>query len=60
MKTLKVRVRVKFRAFGITFGQLDETRTVLDIPFEVASLIQALLAKPLFDDRGVYVALFLA
>ena len=57
---IKVDLKVKFRAFGITFGNISEVKTV-PLPAEAALVTQLLGPKQFFtyNDHGVALTLTL-
>ena len=48
MKKYVIHIRVKFRAFGVTFGTVER-----DIPIFEALPLPILPVGTLYDDRGV-------
>jgi len=50
---IRIRLRVKFRSFGITFGTLDKQWVVDATPTAVEVKLSPALLTPLVDVRGV-------
>ena len=49
---LKVRVQVKFRAFGITFGSIDQTFT-FPIPSGALDILVPVFTQKIVNQNGV-------
>lgn len=54
--SISIRLRVKFRAFGFTFGSIDKAWTVSPLGLTEISPSNEENSKVLYNDRGVYLS----